>query len=124
MYIGMPKIAKELSALEVKRHRKPGWHAVGGVAGLVLQVGKPSQDNAPIPRSWLLRFRYAGKREVVGIGPFPQITLAQARDEVRKLALEVRNGTNPVARKRQEKSQLLAETAKRKTFKECAQVEK
>ena len=117
----MPKIAKELSALEVKRLTKPGWHAVGGVAGLVLQVGKPSQDNAPIPRSWLLRYRHAGKREVVGIGPFPQVTLAQAREEARKLALEVRNGINPVARKREEKSQLLAETAKRKTFKECAQ---
>ena len=124
MYIGMPKIAKELTALEVKRLTKSGWHAVGGVAGLVLQVGKPSQDNAPIPRSWLLRYRHAGKREVVGIGPFPQVTLAQAREEARKLALEVRNGINPVARKRQEKSQLLAETAKRKTFKECAQVEK
>ena len=32
MFIGMPKIAKELSALEVKRLTRPGWHAVGGVA--------------------------------------------------------------------------------------------
>lgn len=33
----MPKVAKELSALEVK-NLPPGSHAVGGVAGLLLEV--------------------------------------------------------------------------------------
>ena len=32
--VGMPKIAKELGALAVGRLKVPGWHAVGGVAGL------------------------------------------------------------------------------------------
>ena len=34
----MPKKAKELTALAVKKLTKPGLHAVGGVAGLLLQV--------------------------------------------------------------------------------------
>jgi hypothetical protein len=32
--VGMPKVAKELGALAVSRLKVPGWHAVGGVAGL------------------------------------------------------------------------------------------
>jgi integrase len=117
----MPKIAKERSALEVKRLMDPGWHAVGGVAGLVLQVGKPSQDGGAIPRSWLFRFRFGGKREVVGIGSYPQVSLAQAREQAKKYALDVKNGINPLAKKKTEKSALLAQAAKQKTFKECAE---
>ncbi len=30
----MPKIATELTDLQVRRLDQPGWHAVGGVAGL------------------------------------------------------------------------------------------
>ena len=37
----MPKKAKELTVLAVKKLAKPGLHAVGGVAGLLLQVTTP-----------------------------------------------------------------------------------
>ena len=40
----MPKKAKELSALEVSRLKKPENHAVGGVSGLYLYV------NGVLPR--------------------------------------------------------------------------
>lgn len=120
MYIGMPKIAKELTALEVKRLTRPGWHAVGGVAGLLLQVTEPRQSGAPTPRSWILRYRHGDKREVVGLGPYPQISLADARELARKLSLDIRAGINPVVKKREERSALLAQAAKQKTFKECA----
>lgn len=116
----MPKIAKELTALEVKRLTRPGWHAVGGVAGLLLQVTEPRQSGAPTPRSWILRYRHGGKREVVGLGPYPQISLADARELARKLSLDIRAGINPVVKKREDRSALLAQAAKRKTFKECA----
>jgi len=120
MYIGMPKIAKELTALEVKRLTRRGWHAVGGVAGLLLQVTEPRQSGAPTPRSWILRYRHGGKREVVGLGPYPQISLADARELARKLSLDIRAGINPIVKKREERSALLAQAAKQKTFKECA----
>lgn len=120
MYIGMPKIAKELTALEVKRIKRAGWHAVGGVAGLLLQVTEPRQSGAPTPRSWILRYRHGGKREVVGLGPYPQISLADARELARKLSLDIRAGINPAVKKREERSALLAQAAKQKTFKECA----
>lgn len=120
MYIGMPKIAKELTALEVKRLTRPGWHAVGGVAGLLLQVTEPRLSGTPTPRSWILRYRHGGKREVVGLGPYPQISLADARELARKLSLDIRAGINPAVKKREERSALLVQAAKQKTFKECA----
>ena len=121
MYIGMPKIAKELSALEVKRLTRPGWHAVGGVAGLLLQIRPPAQQGQPIPRSWILRLRVAGQRQPIGLGPYPQVSLAEAREQARKLSLEARGGVNLVARKRAQRSALIAVASKNKSFKECAE---
>ncbi len=116
----MPKIAKELSALEVKRLTKPGWHAVGGIAGLLLQVKPPSRPGAQSSRSWILRVQVAGKRSPVGLGAYPQVTLAEARETARKLSNEAKAGVNLVARKRAQRSAFLASAAKDKTFQECA----
>jgi integrase len=121
MFIGMPKIAKELSAIEVKRLTRPGWHAVGGVAGLLLQIRPPAQQGQPIPRSWILRLRVAGQRQPIGLGSYPQVSLAEAREQARKLSLEAKGGVNLVARKRAQRSALIAAASKNKTFKECAE---
>lgn len=120
MLVGMPKIAKELSALEVKRLTRPGWHAVGGVAGLLLQIRVPSGVSGTFSRSWLLRLRTAGKRQPLGLGPYPQVTLAEARERARQLVQEARKGIDLVAKKRALRSTLLAAAAKNKTFAECA----
>lgn len=116
----MPKIAKELSALEVKRLNTPGWHAVGGVAGLLLQIRSPAQPGASMPRSWILRLMVGGQRQLIGLGSYPQVSLATARDQARVLASEAKAGVNLLARKRAQRSALIAEAAKNKTFQECA----
>ena len=58
----MPKRAKELSALEVKRLTAPGWHAVGTVAGLGLKVSPTGT------RAWVLRVMVGAKRREIGLG--------------------------------------------------------
>lgn len=121
MFIGMPKIAKELSALEVKRLSSPGWHAVGGVSGLLLQIREPSQIGSPLPRSWILRLRIAGQRQLMGLGSYPQVPLADAREMARKLSMEAKGGVNILARKRAQRSALISAAAKSKTFRECAE---
>lgn len=52
----MPKIARELKALEVAKLRKPGLHMVGTVAGLGLSVAGTGS------RSWILRTMIGSKR--------------------------------------------------------------
>ncbi len=102
----MPRKAKELSALEIKRLKHPGTgrnvtFSVGGISGLLLQI-TPNGG-----RSWLLRVAIAGKRREIGLGGFPDVPLSQARDRARELKDQIRRGIDPV----EERRRLLADLA-------------
>lgn len=117
----MPKIAKPLNDMQVRRITRVGWHAVGGVAGLLLQVRKPAKQGAQIPRSWILRVKVGNERQPLGLGSYPQVSLAEAREQAKKLVIEAKQGINLKAKKRAQRSALLSEASKNKTFKECAE---
>lgn len=116
----MPKIAKELSALEVKRLLSAGMHAVGNPAGLLLQIHKPVREGSIPSRSWILRIRTGGLREHHGLGSYPTVSLAEAREKAKQILRSLNEGINPRETKKQVKSDLLAAAARAKTFKECA----
>ena len=116
----MPKIAPPLNDLQVRRIVRTGWHAVGGVAGLLLQVRKPAKEGAQIPRSWILRVKVGDQRQPIGLGPYPQVSLAEAREQAKKLVVQAKQGVNLKAKKRFERSALLSAASKNKTFRECA----
>ena len=86
----MPKQARELSALEIKRLTKPGHHAAGGVSGLLLQITETGS------KSWILRAIVGAKRRDIGLGGFPDVTLSQARINARELKEQIRSGVDPV----------------------------
>ena len=117
----MPKIVTPLSDLQVRRITRVGWHAVGGVAGLLLQVRKPKKDGAQIPRSWILRIKVGDQRQPIGLGSYPQVSLAVAREQAAKLVMEAKQGVNLKAKKRAQRSSLISAASKNKTFKECAE---
>ena len=103
----MPKIAKQLSDLQVRRITRVGWHAVGGVAGLLLQVRKPSKEGAQAPRSWILRVKVGEERQPIGLGSYPQVSLAVAREQAAKLVLDARQGINLKVQRQQQRSALI-----------------
>ncbi|WP_197488270.1 MULTISPECIES: Arm DNA-binding domain-containing protein [Methylomonas] len=78
----MPKVAREMSALEVSRLNTPGHYGIGGVAGLYV--------NDATAKSWVLRLMVGLQRRHIGIGGFPSVTLAQAKEKARQLREEVR----------------------------------
>ena len=98
----------------------PQRYADGG--GLYLNV---SDSGA---RSWVFMFGFpgvvtkTGKRKTIemGLGPFPDVTLAEARDRADEVRKQLRNGVNPIAAKKDEIANLTITAAKAKTFKECA----
>jgi len=111
----MPKKATERTALEVGRLRAPGLHAVGGVAGLYLQVVESGA------RTWLLRATMGGKRRDMGLGGFPDVTLAQAREKARAARRRLEDGVDPIEERRQARSALAAARAASKTFEDCVE---
>lgn len=117
----MPKVAKELTAIQVKRIVKTGMHAVGGVPGLLLQVRNTTGSDTPTSRSWILRTRLGSERINMGLGSYPTVGLAEAREIARKKLLECRDGINPIQKRKAERSARLASQARSKTFKECAE---
>jgi integrase len=106
----MPKIAREISALEIGRMRAPGFHPVGGVPGLALQI------SASGARSWVLRITVGSKRRDMGLGAFPGVTLAQAREKARQARESVDQGQDPVLERQRAQSTLRAAQASVITF--------
>jgi integrase len=116
----MPKIAKALSAKEVNAIKTAGWHAVGGVAGLLLQV-RDSGKSGLQTRSWILRTKIGSKRQPIGLGSYPQKSLAEARESAKQTLATISQGINPITHKKELKSALLAAEGRSKTFKQCAE---
>jgi integrase len=84
----------------------PGRYSDGTVKGLMLVV----RDNGS--RAWVLRYQIGGRRRDMGLGPYPEVGLADAREkalDARRLIK--RDGKDPITERGR---------AKVKTFKEAA----
>ncbi|WP_298159791.1 site-specific integrase [Brevundimonas sp.] len=114
MVKSMARKAPELGPLAVSRLKEPGLYAVGGVSGLYLQV-LPSGG-----RSWVLRAMIGGRRRDMGLGGFPDVTLAGAREAARRAREKIDDGIDPIEDRKARKSALRAETAKVITFEDAA----
>lgn len=111
----MPRKARELSPLEVRRLTKPGRWSVGGVDGLALQV------TGTAARSWVLRLTVAGKKREMGLGSFPSVSLADAREKARAYRNQVDVGDDPIARRQAAVSAAAAERSRQQTFAKTAE---
>ena len=130
----MPRIARELSDAAVRRMKwtttksgpnagKPRQllHPVGGVSGLHLYCRAPAPGADTAGRSWVLRVQVGTKRRDIGLGPYPEVTLSEARQRAREAKAKIRQGIDPAAERRAFKSALIAAQAQDVTFAEVAQ---
>jgi integrase len=67
---------------------------------------------------WIVRYRYLGKGRQYAAGPFPEVGLGEARDTAKAVRKIVRAGGDPVAQRREGRTE--AKAAARQTFKALA----
>lgn len=125
----MPKIARELSDAAVRKLRwgikqtEPGagrrvavQHPVGGVSGLRLYCRPPVSEVSQFARSWVLRVQAGDKRREIGLGPYPEVGLGEARRKAREIKEQIRQGIDPAAERRANRSAMRAAQAREVTF--------
>jgi integrase len=108
----MVRNVHRLTALAVKRAKRPGFYSDGG--GLYLLVSKTGA------RSWVFRFSLNGKAYMQGIGSAAAngVTLAQARDMAAAKQGELAAGRVPMGKR--EARRIERAKAAPKTFRQCA----
>ena len=95
----------KLTVAGLRSLKTPGMHGDG--AGLYLKI---SQAGA---RSWIQRVVIAGKRRDLGLGRFPDVSLAKAREAVTNNRRAIAAGGDPLAEKRKAATPTFREAAER-----------
>lgn len=94
-----------LSARRVETEKNPGKYGDGDGLWLVVSPAATKADSKkePTRKKWVLRFLLDGKNREMGLGSFPTVGLADAREralEARRLA---RSGVDPIAERQRDR---------------------
>lgn len=84
----MARALNKLSATAAKSVSKPGRHSDGG--GLYLNVAPGGT------KSWVFVFTRKAKKSEMGLGSYPDVSLADARAKAASFRVEIAAGRNPV----------------------------
>lgn len=87
---------------------------MGGIPGLYLQVVGGS-------RSWILRYVVGDRRRRMGLGSFPAVTLAQAREKARAARAEIDQGADPIEQRDKAHLTAAATRARALTFRRASE---
>ena len=110
----MAQTIGRLSAVKVAKVKEPGYYADGG--NLYFRIARTGA------RGWIFRFALAGRTRDMGLGAYPDISLAAARGLAEKFRALVKEGVDPIERRRGDLAAQRVATAKDLTFDECARV--
>lgn len=99
----MARTLHNLKPITLSRKMESGYHGDGG--GLYLQVARAGS------KSWIFRFALSGRRREMGVGSFPSVSLAAAREAASKARALVKSGKDPIIAREAEKAQERVEAA-------------
>jgi integrase len=120
----MAQTIGRLSALKVAKLTEPGYHADGGNLYFRVAPGPKNLETGKQSggaRGWIFRFALGGRTRDMGLGAYPHINLAAARDLATKFRALVKEGVDPIERRRADRATQRIAAAKNLTFDECAQ---
>jgi integrase len=115
MFVGtkgqdVARTVERLSPTSLKS-KGEGLHHDG--RGLYLQVKNGG-------RSWVLRYMLNGKSRCMGLGAYPDVSLADARREAERCRRLLGEGIDPIEARRQRREATQLEAARSITFEDCA----
>src|SRR3981189_2467074 len=109
----MARTVGKLTAITVSRATRRGYYGDGG--GLYLQVSGSGT------KSWVFRFKDAGRLREMGLGPLHTIGLAEARQRAQDCRRSRLDGLDPIEARRAQRTAAKLDAAKAVTFKACAE---
>jgi integrase len=108
----MAKTSERLSALKLANLTGPGYFADGGNLYFRIAPGGAC--------GWIFRFTIQGRVRDMGLGAYPEISLAAARRIAAECRELVKKGTDPIVRRRADRAAQRVAAAKSLTFDDCA----
>jgi len=102
--------AVKIAKLDIKKQAQ-----YGDGKGLWLQV------SAFGTRSWLLRYMVGGRARVMGLGPYPEVSLKEARERAAEARKQIRDGVDPIDARREKKMAAKVEAARLTSFAQCVE---
>jgi integrase len=113
----MAKTIEKLSDLKLRGLKKPGFYSDGD--RLYFRVASAEA------RGWILRYTLHGKSRDMGLGSYPEISLASARERAKEARELVSQGVDPIDARAHQRAAAREEEAERrarekpKTFDDC-----
>src|SRR6516225_7553188 len=104
---------EKLNMRQVERLRRPGYHNDGG--GLYLKVNERGS------KSWVFRFRVAGRLRQMGLGSASTFSLKEAREHARAARQQRYAGIDPIEARRASRQATAVQRAATMTFRGCAE---
>ena len=108
----MTRMLGRLPAVRVQSVRKRGYYGDGG--GLYLRVAPGGA------KGWIFRYGGRGQRRDMGLGGYPAIGLAKARELAGDCRSVLAAGLDPIAARNEKRAAAAVEAAKAMTFADCA----
>ena len=114
-------MTQRFTALFVRHVKQPGRYNDG--RNLYLQVRESTRREDPdaVNKSWVFRYKRFGKDTWMGLGPYPDIGLGEARELAAKARTQLLKGIDPLDDKRARQRAARCAHDDRLSFAECAE---
>jgi integrase len=98
----------------VENLKKPGRYTDALVRGLHLWV-KPNLN-----KYWIFRYSQKGKQQNLSLGPYPLVSIAEARILAQQTRDKIRSGINPIKERQKVKGEAISEAKSKISFRDFA----
>src|SRR5438067_11984678 len=109
----MARTLNKLNTKKVERTREPGLYSDGG--GLYLRVA-PGRS-----RGWIVRYKLHGRQHDLGLGGYPAVGLADAREKAADVRKLLASGADPIDERAQRRQAEPVQRQKAMTLRDCAE---